>query len=237
VIFFACDRLKELDVLARRKLTSNSLQLRPPCFTTCTSPSHLPPRKQPRRLLLPTRNSLPRSNRRRRLEEEERGRTGGRNRPRRTRGRTGGIAGSECQQRRGRSVKEELGWLGIVSEVLHCFEICRRELKRFGRAQPKKNEAQHFFLPFFLLPYAVGYSVLAFTQTAHSRIDAQTHYNPFNNSTHVPFPSIDPRYAAKGSAATSLGGRGLVQLSRLHLILDDGSLGTSGCGFVSPAYL
>jgi len=67
-------------------------------------------------------------------------------------------------------------------------------------------------------------------------IDAQTHYNPFNNSTRVPFPSIDPRFAAKGAAATTFGGRGLVQLSRLHLILDDGSLGTSGCGFVSQVH-
>ena len=76
----------------------------------------------------------------------------------------------------------------------------------------------------------MGYSVVGFTQTAHSRIDASTHYNPFHNSTRVPYPQLDPRYAAKG---TNLGGRGLVQLSRLHLILDEGSLGTGGCGFVS----
>jgi len=84
-------------------------------------------------------------------------------------------------------------------------------------------------------PSPVGYRVLGFTQTAHTKIDPSRHYNPFlapTSSTFSasPFPTLDP--LAEGAGTTSRGADALVQLSRLHVVLEDASMTGSGPGFV-----
>jgi hypothetical protein len=118
------------------------------------------------------------------------------------------------------------------------------------------NQSQLPFCP-------VGYTVLSFAQTAHTRIEASSHYNPFYSSipftsaptpshlappsdpspsslnpaypAQLPFPALDPRHASSKGESTA--GRPVVQLSRLHLVLDDGSCGSGGTGYVSILHI
>ncbi|CED85569.1 Protein subunit of nuclear ribonuclease P (RNase P) [Phaffia rhodozyma] len=75
----------------------------------------------------------------------------------------------------------------------------------------------------------LGYSVVAFTQTATSQIPTTGHQNPFADSK-VPFGHLDPRYSTN---MMDQAGRPVVQLSRLHLVMDDASLLGSGPGFTA----
>lgn len=81
----------------------------------------------------------------------------------------------------------------------------------------------------------MGYRVLGFTQTAHTKIDPTRHYNPFLSPTSStfsasPFPTLDP--LAEGAGTTARGADAIVQLSRLHVVLEDASMTGSGPGFV-----
>lgn len=99
---------------------------------------------------------------------------------------------------------------------------------------PKTNPAAASSL---LVIRPVGYNVLAFTQTAHTKIDSNKHHNPFASSSSStssisPFPQLDP---LKLGGPRVDGGDALVQMSRLHIVLDDGSMSGSGPGFVSSS--
>ena len=81
-----------------------------------------------------------------------------------------------------------------------------------------------------VLTGSVGYGTVAFNHMVATRFDAALHANPFRttgNRPHPPFPQLDPRVRGAGKEA-----RGLVQLSRLTVLLDQDSI-KGGSGFVA----
>ncbi|EJT97799.1 PHP domain-like protein [Dacryopinax primogenitus] len=69
----------------------------------------------------------------------------------------------------------------------------------------------------------LGYTIIAFTQTLHSKLDPSTHVNWFDGGDGTMFRDLDPRFNG--------GKRGVVQLRRLNIVLDETS--EKGFGFTA----
>ncbi|KZT57077.1 PHP domain-like protein [Calocera cornea HHB12733] len=67
----------------------------------------------------------------------------------------------------------------------------------------------------------LGYTIIAFVQTVQSKLDPATHVNWFDGGEGTIFKDLDPRFNG--------GKRGVVQLRRLNVVLDEGS--EKGFGF------